>query len=212
MGLDISVLVVDWERVGGFAAGERWGRLEDAAYPDGCEDVFRDGLPDGWVRFPDEVAEWSLRYEFRSTSGSFKAHFWAGKRWEDVREQAVPELRAALDAFLSGLFWDPYGVVVPPAGTGPGAPEIREFVPHEGGARNPYFLVACPPRAVPVLAAAWSVAEPLLDGLKGPHTAHADAPGRWIADHDEFAVLLREWAEVVREAHARGWGIVGLPF
>ncbi|KAB7833073.1 hypothetical protein [Streptomyces mobaraensis] len=208
MGLDISVLVVDWERLAVFAPGERWERLVDAAYPDECDAEFFAELPDGWVRFPGEVAEWSALYEFRSTSGSFKAHFWAGERWEDVREQAVPELRAALDVFLSGLFWDPYDMAVPPAGTGADAPGVRELL----AGRGTGLLVACPPETVPVLAAAWAVAEPLLDGLKGPHTAHADAPGRWIADHDEFAVLLREWAEVVREAHARGWGIVGLPF
>ncbi|MBZ4322370.1 hypothetical protein [Streptomyces huiliensis] len=207
MGLDISVLVVDWERVAGFVPGERGERLVDAVYPDECDAEFFAGLPDGWVRFPAEVAEWSALYEFHSTSGSFKAHFWAGERWEDVREQAVPELRAALDTFLSGLFWDPYDMAVPPAGTGPDAPGVRElFAEHGVG-----LLVACPPDAVPVLAAAWAVAEPLLDGLDGPHTAHADSPGRWIPDHDAFAVLLREWAEVVREAHALGWGIVGLP-
>ncbi|WP_171162168.1 hypothetical protein [Streptomyces sp. I05A-00742] len=209
MGLDISVLIVDWKHLAETPPGERRDLLTEAAYPDDYDDLLEDDFPRGWIHHPTAVSTWSALYEFHSTSGSFKAHFWAGERWEDVRDHAVPELREALDTFLSGLFWELYD---------PEAEEeddrdkaVREFIPRETGRRSPWLLVARPPEDVPALAAAWAVAEPLLDGLKGPFTEHADAPGRWIANHEEFAVLLREWAEVVREAHERGWGIVGLP-
>ncbi|WP_316754631.1 hypothetical protein [Streptomyces herbicida] len=67
---------------------------------------------------------WSARYEFHSTTGSYKPHFWAGESWDDVREFAGPVLRRTLDAFLGHLVWDGGGVdevvVVPDSGPFPG--------------------------------------------------------------------------------------------
>ncbi|MGW0706170.1 hypothetical protein ACWD4G_09430 [Streptomyces sp. NPDC002643] len=73
-------------------------------------------------------------------------------------------------------------------------------------------LVCCRPETVSALAGFWSRAAPPLDGLREAYAAHAARPGRWMADFDEFASLLRQWGEVVEEADRRGWGLVGLPW
>ncbi|WP_208636957.1 hypothetical protein [Streptomyces swartbergensis] len=154
MGLDITVLAVDWD-----AESER-----------------------GWVWPAASGVPWWVRYEFHGTIGSFKPHFWAGQAWEDVREHAGPEQRAHLDAFLQGLFWD--------AGTGT-----------EDDTGSGLFALVCH----------WARAEPLLESLREPYGVRAACPGRWIADFDEFSVLLREWGVVVTQAGRRGWGLIGLP-
>jgi hypothetical protein len=75
-------------------------------------------------------------------------------------------------------------------------------------AGRPHGLVV-PPRAVPALAAHWTRAEPLLDGLAEAYDRHAARDG-WIRDFDEFAALVREWAVVVAGTGRRGWGLIGL--
>jgi hypothetical protein len=65
---------------------------------------------------------------------------------------------------------------------------------------------------VSALAARWAVVEPSLEGLRAAYDVHAARPGGWIEDFDGFAVLLREWAVVVRAAEQRGWGLLGLPW
>ncbi|WP_424920745.1 hypothetical protein [Streptomyces sp. wa13] len=56
-----------------------------------------------WPQGPDSA--FFALYEFRRTLGSFKTHFWAGERWESVRDHADPQVRAELDALLLGLAW-----------------------------------------------------------------------------------------------------------
>ncbi|MEU6001121.1 hypothetical protein ABZ837_25235 [Streptomyces sp. NPDC047197] len=41
-----------------------------------------------------------------NTLGSYKPHFWAGERWEHVRDFAGSGLRTALDRFADALFWE----------------------------------------------------------------------------------------------------------
>ncbi|WP_236244851.1 hypothetical protein [Streptomyces sp. CC210A] len=36
-------------------------------------------------------------------------------------------------------------------------------------------------------------------------------PGQWIAGFEEFAELVRDWAEAAGEAERRRWGVIGLP-
>ncbi|WP_369394004.1 hypothetical protein AB5J72_45420 [Streptomyces sp. CG1] len=202
MGLDITVLALDWERLERTPAAEREGVLYEAA----CPDTDWDAEPgSGWVWPASPEVPWAGRYEFHSTTGSYKPHFWAGESWDDVRQFAAPALTRPLDAFLGhlGMWYD---------GTDEDddAPDSGLF-PADPAPWRPRLLLVCPPATVSALAARWSDAEPLLDGLREEYDTHAAAPGRWIANFDEFAVLLREWAVVVRAAEQRGWGLLGLP-
>ncbi|WP_037676626.1 hypothetical protein [Streptomyces griseus] len=203
MGLDISVLALDWGTLRATPVRERLGLLEDAVFPDA--DVGLDGDVEprhGWVWPAAAGMPWCARYEFPGTTGSYKPHFWAGQAWEDVRDFAVPALREDLDPFLRGLFWH----------DDPVAPPLDGLLPPDHGPWRPGLLVACPPPTVSALAAHWARAEPLLEGLRPAYDVHAARPGRWIADFDEFAALLREWAVAVGEAERRGWGLLGLPW
>lgn len=58
-----------------------------------------------WVRPQGPDSDHFAVYEFLSTTGSFKAHFWLGNRWEDARDHVDPALRAELDALLAGVIW-----------------------------------------------------------------------------------------------------------
>ncbi|MFB7709093.1 hypothetical protein [Streptomyces sp. NPDC056105] len=214
MGLDITVLVVDWDHLGRTPAAERLGMLEDAAYPDDdCDDRDSGGggtdalVEHGWVRRPD--TPWCALYEFFRTLGSFKPHFWAGQAWEDVRDVAEPDLRAALDAFLAGLFW--LGPVDADADTSAEDEPVAGLFPCEPDPWRPRLLVVRTPEQVTDLARAWAVVAPLLEDLRAPYAVHAERPGRWIANFEEFAMLVRDWGEVVTEASRSGRGLIGLP-
>lgn len=198
MGLDITVVGLDWGELERTPAGERPAVLEEATWP-GDEDDHWPAEPEpGWTVPASPRVPWSGRYTFGCTSGSYKPHFWAGRGWEDVRGFADPVLREALDGFLGGLFWHDDPLTPPMDGLVPSPP--------------PGVLVACPPAAVEALAAHWARAEPLLEGLRAPYARHAADPGGWIEDFDRFDALVREWAVVVTGARRRGWGVLGLPF
>ncbi|MCX5084810.1 hypothetical protein ACFC18_11170 [Streptomyces sp. NPDC056121] len=214
MGLDITVLVVDWDHLARTPAAERLGMLEDAAYPDDdCDDRDSGGggteapVEHGWVRRPD--TPWCALYEFFRTLGSFKPHFWAGQAWEDVRDFAEPDLRAALDAFLAGLFW--LGPDDAAADTSAEDEPAAGLFPCEPDPWRPRLLVVRTPEQVTDLARAWAVVAPLLEDLRAPYAVHAERPGRWIANFEEFAMLVRDWGEVVTAASRSGRGLIGLP-
>lgn len=140
-------------------------------------------------------------YEFRRTAGSFKAHFWAGERWESLREHTDPPTRAALDALLLGLIWD--GMDGEGQHIDPGFlcddPEVSYGV-----------LVARSPDSVRERATAWDEVRPGLEGLRGAFEEHAATRRGWIRDFDGFTDLLEDWGHVLTEAARRGWGLVGL--
>ncbi|MFJ8214169.1 hypothetical protein [Streptomyces sp. NPDC096033] len=205
MGVDITVLVVDWVHVTAVAPEERLRVLQESAYadddPDGGGDVV-----DGWVWPAGAERSWLGRYEFRGTLGSYKPHFWAAEGWEKVRGAAGGEVRAALDEFLEGLIW-----------WGPRPDVDAEQVdagvfPSLDGLWRPGPVIVRGPETVARLRRSWHAAAPGLEGLRAPYGELAGRePGQWIAGFDEFAELLGGWAEVVGEADRRGWGVVGLP-
>lgn len=205
MGLDITVLAVDWERLERTPLDDRYALLADAAAPD--DELDRDAGPqEGWVWPSASNVPWCGRYEFHSTSGSYKPHFWVGQAWEDVREHAGPEAREHLDAFLRELIWDE-GT----ADAGTGDVTLSGLFAGDPTPWRPPLLLACPPPVVSALAGHWARAEPLLESLREPFGVHPTRPGRWIENFDEFSVLLREWGTVVTGTARRGWGLVGLP-
>ncbi|MBC2869616.1 hypothetical protein [Streptomyces mexicanus] len=203
MGLDITVLIADWSWLARAPREERLERLRDAWYAD------ETGLWDGDAPTPEGEWEWPqgphagsfALYEFRRTLGSFKPHFWAGERWEAVRDHVGPPLRAATDALLEGL------VRCGPDGEAdhvdPGFFSDDPRVSHG-------LLLARSPERVRELSATWERLRPRIEAMREPFTRHAGAPGGWICDFDEFTDLLADWGRVLAEAARRGWGVVGL--
>ncbi|MFI6119287.1 hypothetical protein ACIBCU_05430 [Streptomyces sp. NPDC051064] len=203
MGLDISVMIADWSWLGEAPQRERLERLRDAWYADetGLWD-YGTPEPEGeftWPQGPDST--YFALYEFRRTMDSFKAHFWAGERWESVRDYADPQVRAGLDALLIGLIWD-----------GPDG-EAQHIDPDffcDDPEISYGMLLARSPESVRELATTWERVEPLLGGLSAAFTEHAANPGRSVGELSEFTDLLEDWGRVLNEAERRGWGVVGL--
>ena len=203
MGLDITVLIVDWDRVERTPAAARQELLDEAELAILDDEEPPQFQPRGWVWPAAPEDSWYACYEFHSTSGSYKPHFWAGQVWEDVRDFADPALRSALDAFLSRLIWRGLdGDAVHVEGDG---------LAHRDADSWLRLLLACPPAAVHELAEQWARAAPRLEALREPFAEHAAQPGRWTGTFAEFEDLLTEWGEVVCEADRRGWGLAGLP-
>ncbi|MGA4995227.1 hypothetical protein [Nonomuraea bangladeshensis] len=201
MGLDITVLIVDWAHVKEAPPDQRLELLMGVACSADGSDL--EDPERGWMWPSVSAAPWFARYEFYRTLGSLKAHFWAGQAWEEIRGFADPDLRVSLDGFLSGLFW--YG------------PDPANDAVHVHGDLFPADIdrsrglsLAYPPEAVPALVKSWVKAAPRLEELREPFAAHAARPpGHWIENFEEFADLLNDWGEVVREADSRGWGLIG---
>ncbi|MGW2028543.1 hypothetical protein [Streptomyces decoyicus] len=201
MGMDITVLVVDWGHLMEVAPGDRLKVLQESAY----EDDESDEVDAGWVWPAGPDRSWLGRYEFGGTLGSYKPHFWAAQAWEDVRACAGTVLRTALDDFLSGLIW-----------SGPEADRDAEHVDagvfsSEDGLWRPGPLIARGPRTVACLNHCWQEAASVLPQLREPYARSAASSGQWIADFDEFTELMSGWAEAVGEAQRRRWGLIGLP-
>ncbi|WP_328389289.1 hypothetical protein OHS81_32840 [Streptomyces sp. NBC_00400] len=96
MGLDITVMIVDWSWLGEAPPRERLSRLRDAWYADETG-LWNHGTPAvtgdwEWPRGPD--AAFFAVYEFLRTCGSFKPHFWAGERWESLQKRPVSFTRS----------------------------------------------------------------------------------------------------------------------
>ncbi|MEU5002095.1 hypothetical protein [Streptomyces sp. NPDC021622] len=52
---------------------------------------------------------------------------------------------------------------------------------------------------------------PRLEELRKPFAAECRGWAGRPDTFEDFAVLLREWAVVVKDTTQRGWGLVGLP-
>ncbi|MET7870311.1 hypothetical protein [Streptomyces cyaneofuscatus] len=203
MGLDITVMIADWGWLGDVPPPERLARLRDAWYADetGLWDFDAPPVTDDW-QWPQgpDAASFAV-YDFPHTAGSFKAHFWAGQRWECLRGHAGPEARTDLDALLLGLIWD-----------GPDG-EAQHTDPgfFSDDPRISYgLLVARSPDRVRELASAWERSRPRLGGLHEAFTEHAAVPGAWVGEFHAFVGLLEGWGRVLDEASRRGWGVVGV--
>lgn len=205
MGLDITTLIADWSWLAEAPPRERLPRLRDAWYDDetGLWDDGSSQADGGW-EWPSgpHSAHFGV-YEFPGALGSFKPHFWAGDRWEKVRDHVDPAVRAEVDALLGGLIWD-----------GPDFDDDEEGAGYAFFSGDPAFapglLVAKDPDGVRELLATWERVRPRLDELRAPFDEYAALPEGWIRDFDAFVCLLTYWGEVLAEAARKGWGIVGV--
>lgn len=200
MGLDITVVIADRSWLVEVPPRERVPRLRDAWYATETGLWEHEALTGegGWAWPRGPHGSFFTVYEFVHTLGSFKAHFWAGQRWERVRGHVDPLLRAEWDALLRGLFWD-----------GPDG-EARHTDTAFFGEDDYGVLLARSPDSVRELAAAWDRALPHLDRIRGPFAEHAAVPEGWVHDFDAFVDLLTQWGHVLTEAVQRGWCVVGL--
>ncbi len=204
MGLDLTLFMADWERLGAFPVEDRIDALDDTVRPPGDESL-RCGRSRGWRWPPDPGAGWCAEYEFFTTTGSYRPHSRAGDGWADMRPLVDAPVREAVDAFLRGLIWDADPAEDPALNGGGG------FFPPVTDPWHPHLLLVCPPEAVQRKAAAWKEVEPCLDVLRAPFAAECEG---WTGRPDtfeDFTLLLREWGGVVIEAGGRGWGLVGVP-
>ncbi|MEV7403597.1 hypothetical protein AB0N93_24805 [Streptomyces sp. NPDC091267] len=203
MGLDITVLIVDWAWLGETPPRERLSLLRDAWYADdtGLWDHDAPGAEGAWERPRGPHSDSFDVYEFRGTLGSFKPHFRAGERWESVREHADPPLRAEVDTLLLGLIW---------GGLDGEAEHVDPGFFCDDPAVSYGVLLARSPDSVRDLAATSERVRARLGGLRGSYDEHAAVPRGWVGDFDQFAVLLDDWDRVLSEAARRGWGVVGL--
>ncbi|MEU0456600.1 hypothetical protein ABZ322_27155 [Streptomyces sp. NPDC006129] len=201
MGLDITVLIADPSWLAQVPSRERVSRLRDAWYADETGLWDHDAPMDegGWLWPQGPNSAVFAEYDFLHTLGSFKAHFWAGHRWERVRDHVDPLLRTELDALLRGLIWGGLDGEAQCYDTG--------FF-GEGGSYG--VLLALSRESVRELAATWDRVLPHLDGMRGPFTEHAAVPDGWVRDFDAFVDLLTQWGLVLTEAARRGWCVVGL--
>ncbi|MFC5180191.1 hypothetical protein [Actinomadura harenae] len=199
MGLDLTALIVDWTHVLNVPPESRYGFLEDAV----CALVPEDGSYDPrpglvWPEHPDMA--WYALYEFRDTAGSGKPHAWTGRSWDHMRDAVDPSVRADGDAFFGRLLAEDPGDHLEPGVF----PQLDD--------RHVTMLIACAPQTVRGLADAWTRLAPHLQELRAPFDAHAAEPGRWIGAFEEFEALVVQWADAVREAAARGWGLAAINF
>ncbi|MFF8289001.1 hypothetical protein ACF068_07165 [Streptomyces sp. NPDC016309] len=200
MGLDLTVLIADPSWLAEVPPQGRVARLRDAWYADETR-LWDHGAPpvtSGWVWPQGPNSAVFALYEFRDTLGSFKAHFWAGQRWEAARDHVDPTLRNVLDTFLLGLVWIGLDGEAEQTDTG--------FF----GADDYGVLLALSPESVRGLAAVWRRVRPLLSGMEGAFSAHAALPDGWVHDFGRFSDLLTQWGHVLTEAAERGWCVVGL--
>ncbi|MFI2239655.1 hypothetical protein [Streptomyces chrestomyceticus] len=197
MGVGAVVLIVDWPSVEAVAAEDREELLIDAAFDATYGD---DPDEEGWSWPAQPGADWYGRYSLRNTLDSYKPHFWAGHRWDHMRDFVEPKLREMLDRFNDVLFWRGLEETT---GAGSGLPERPCTWEAD-------LLLWCPPDHVPLIAGWWRQVEPRLESLREPFDQHAAEPDGWITTFESFAGFLTDWGEVVTEAERRGWGIVGL--
>ncbi|MFJ9110267.1 hypothetical protein [Streptomyces sp. NPDC102283] len=208
MSVDLTVFMVDGERLGAIPVESRIGRLDDMAWP--CEpgDVCDGGYERarGWHRPPGPAPAWCAVYSFLTT-GAHVPHVRAGAAWTDMRPLVGASVREMMDIFLGGLIWDADQADAP-AETGGGA-----VFPPAADRWSPHVLLVRAPEAVAAKAQAWERVEPCLEELRGLFAVECECEG-WAGRPDtfeDFVALLREWGGVVTETARRGWGLVGLP-
>ncbi|WP_424569699.1 hypothetical protein [Streptomyces sp. CH-036] len=203
MGMDLTLFMVDWGRLGIAPVEDRIGLLEDMAWPWAPEGSYDPGRAraDGWLWPPGPEPAWCAVYSSFTTNGAHAPHVRAGSAWADMRSLLDVFVREPMDTFLDGLVRD----------AGPAFAAGGGFFPPAVDPWHRRVLLACPPEALPGKARAWERVEPRLEELREPFATECeDWAGRSDAFED-FIALLREWGDVTTTAAHRGWGLVGLP-
>ncbi|WP_405415739.1 hypothetical protein [Streptomyces rubiginosohelvolus] len=203
MGMDLTLFMVDWGRLGTAPVEDRIGLLEDMAWPWAPEGSYDPGRAraDGWLWPPGPEPAWCAVYSFFTTDGAHAPHVRAGSAWGDMRSLLDAFLREPMDTFLDGLVRD----------AGPAFAAGGGFFPPAVDPWHRRVLLACPPEVLPGKARAWERVEPRLEELREPFAAECEDWAGRPDTFEDFIALLREWGDVTTTAAHRGWGLVGLP-
>ncbi|MFD6874639.1 MULTISPECIES: hypothetical protein [unclassified Streptomyces] len=206
MGLDLTLLMADWEYLSALPIENRIQELEDATWsPELDDDHQGRGWAGGWRWPTDRGDAWCVSYGFFTTTGSYRPHACAGAAWADMRLLVDSSVRESMDTFLIGLIWDPDSA-------GDRAPTGYEgFFPPAPDPWHPRVLLMCPPDAVSGKAQAWVRVESQLEQLRQPFIEECAGWAGRPDTFEDFTELLREWGGVTTEAGRHGWGLVGLP-
>ncbi|MFD3816213.1 hypothetical protein ACFWRZ_14190 [Streptomyces rubiginosohelvolus] len=203
MGMDLTLFMVDWGRLGTAPVEDRIGLLEDMAWPWAPEGSYDPGRAraDGWLWPPGPEPAWCAVYSFFTTNGAHAPHVRAGSAWADMRSLLDVFVREPMDTFLDGLVRD----------AGPDFAAGGGFFPPAVDPWHRRVLLACPPEVLPGRARAWERVEPRLEELREPFAAECEDWAGRPDTFEDFIALLREWGDVTTTAAHRGWGLVGLP-
>ncbi|MDX5523378.1 hypothetical protein [Streptomyces sp. DE06-01C] len=211
MGICMDVLIVDWDHLMSVPEDRHSAVLYEAA--DSVDEEWWADGPDQpppvepqWFWPAPPAPGWFGKFDFGVVGSSYKDHFWAGERWEEIRAFVEPGLRSGVDRFIDPLFWGGLEYM-------PDREDVREapalVMTDEAPAHSGHLLWRRP-SAVSSLKVLWNSAGPELGLLRGPFDQHSRADFGRINDFDAFAGLLRGWGDVISQAELRGWGVVGL--
>lgn len=211
MGICIDVLIVDWDHLMSVPEDQHHAVLYEAS--DSVDEEWWDAGPDQppsvepqWLWPAPPAIGWFGKFDFGAVGSSYKDHFWAGERWEEIRAFVEPGLRSGVDRFIDPLFWG--GLAYMPDQQG-----IREASALVAMDEVPAYadhLLWCRPSAVSSLKVLRDSVGPELGLLRGPFEQHSRADFGRINDFDAFVGLIRGWGDVIGQAELRGWGVVGL--
>ncbi|MFD4744759.1 hypothetical protein ACFWOS_04775 [Streptomyces rubiginosohelvolus] len=210
MGICIDVLIVDWDHLMSAPGDDqRYAMLHDAGLSvDDDEDAWPDRSPSvgpQWFWPSPPAADWFGKFDFGNVGFSYKDHFWAGERWEEIRAFVTPDVRSAVDRFIDPLFWGGLEYMADQDAEGAAA-HISVVLPDAPSDH----LLWCPPAAVSSLKLLWDSVDAELASIREPFERYARIDVGRMNDFDAFAGLLRGWGDVIDQAQQRGWGAVGL--
>ncbi|MGX1809026.1 hypothetical protein ACWIGI_25175 [Nocardia sp. NPDC055321] len=193
-----------------FPAIAQWDRLAERLNSEGMDGLWKmfwaipslEELGDDYdenVRFlwpPSDLAPWYAECTFRgvASTGSMDAHWDLAEAWGEMREQSdMPtDLAALFDQFIIGLLGHRGSDPVP------GLPMEKI---------DRHLRTACSPAEIAGLARVWLRCSDRIEELRPVLTAEAITRGPSFADFDQFAMLVRDWGEIILEAARRDWGL-----
>lgn len=209
MGMCIDVLIVDWDHLMSVPEDQHYAVLHEAGTS--VDEDWWDAGPKHpssvgpqWFWPSPPAVDWFGKFDFGDVGYSYKDHFWAGERWEEIRSFVEPGLRSAVDRFIDPLFWGGLEYMPDQDAGAPSIVSVDESSPPSD------HLLWCRPAAVSSLKRLWEFASPELSLLRSPFDQHSRADFGRINDFDTFVGLLRGWGDVIDRAGLRGWGVVGL--
>ncbi|MEU0620094.1 hypothetical protein ABZ329_04400 [Streptomyces rubiginosohelvolus] len=210
MGICIDVLIVDWDHLMSAPGDDqRYAMLHDAGLSvDDDEDAWPDrsaSVGPQWFWPSPPAVGWFGKFDFGNVGFSYKDHFWAGERWEEIRAFVAPDVRSAVDRFIDPLFWGGLEYMADQDTEGAAAHEsvVLPDAPSD-------HLLWCPPAAISSLKLLRDSVDAELASIRQPFERYARIDLGRMNDFDAFAGLLRGWGDVIGQAQQRGWGAVGL--